>query len=118
LKSAEILSIGLALLVRQIVHLQAIGTTKTFTLNDLKERLTRLLKTPGEQYQSYTLIIEDAVFNKHEIEILLRHAASQLLVDGDNLHVDQVASLVKARLELDHSNSTRKLTSLSVENGR
>jgi hypothetical protein len=57
LKSDDILSIGLALLARQIVHSQAVCTTNTVTLHDLTKRLTRLINNPVEEYQSYTLII-------------------------------------------------------------
>jgi hypothetical protein len=98
LKSIDILSIGLALLVRQAIQSQAI-TIDTFTLNDLKERLIQVLETPAEQYQSYTLIVEDAIFSVLEIEILLRHAATYLLFGTANLHSEQIEKLVSAELK-------------------
>ena len=108
LKSDDILSIGLALLVRHVVHSQAI-TTDTFTLDDLKERLLQLLENPVEQYQSYTLIVEDATFSVLEVEVLLRHAATHLLNGTANLDLDQIEQLVSAELKTSQLKSESDL---------
>jgi hypothetical protein len=58
-----------------------------------------MLITPAEHYQSYTLIVEDAIFNVLEIELLLRYAATYLLIGSPNLDSNQIEKLVSAKLK-------------------
>jgi hypothetical protein len=97
LQSTDIIGIGLGLLICKIVDMQA--DTTNFTLGDLHERLMCMSIKPAEHYQSYTLIVEDAIFSVLEVETLLRHAASYLLIDGANIKADEIASLIQAKLE-------------------
>jgi hypothetical protein len=91
LQSTDIIGIGLGLLIRKIVNLQADATS--FMLGNLHNRLVRMLMKPAEQYQNYTPIVEVL-----EVEILLRHAASYLLIVGANIKSDETASLIQAKL--------------------
>jgi hypothetical protein len=97
LQSTDIIGVGLGLLIRKIVDVQADATN--FTLGDLHKRLMCMLIKPTEHYQSYNLIVEDAIFSVLEVKILLRHAASYLLIDGANIVLDETASLKHAKLE-------------------
>jgi hypothetical protein len=97
LQSTEIIGIGLGLLIRIIVDVQADATR--FTLGDLHERLMCMLIKPVEQYRSYTLVIKDEIFHVHELFILMKHAASYLLIDGSDIKPDEIASLIRAKLE-------------------
>jgi hypothetical protein len=97
LQSTDIIGIGLGLLICKIVDMQADATN--FTLGDLHERLMCMLIKLAEHYQSYTLIVENAIFSVLEVETLLRHAASYLLIDGANIKADEIASLIQAKLE-------------------
>jgi hypothetical protein len=97
LQSTNIIGVGLGLLIRKIVDVQADATN--FTLGDLHKRLMCMLIKPPELYQSYTLTVEDAIFSVLEVETLLRHAASYLLIDGANIKADEIASLIQAKLE-------------------
>jgi hypothetical protein len=98
LQSTDIIRIGLGLLIRKIVDVQADAIS--FTLGDLHERLMCMLIKPVEQYQSYTLVIKDEIFHLHELFILLKHAASYLLIDGSDIKPDEIASLIQAKLEM------------------
>jgi hypothetical protein len=98
LQSTEIIGVGLCLLIRKIVDMQA-GSTKV-TLGDLHKRLICMLIRPAEHYQSYTLIVEDAIFHLHELFILLKHAASYLLINEADIKLDEIASLIQTKLEM------------------
>jgi hypothetical protein len=98
LQSTEIIGVGLCLLIRKIVDMQADATK--VTLGDLHKRLMCMLIKPAEHYQSYTLIVEDAIFHLHELFILLKHAASYLLIDEADIKPDEIASLIQTKLEM------------------
>jgi hypothetical protein len=97
LQSTDIIGIGLGLLIRKIVDLQADAIS--FTLGGLHERLMCMLIKPPELYQTYNLVIKDEIFHLHELFLLLKHAASYLLIDGADIKSDEIASLVQAKLE-------------------
>jgi hypothetical protein len=96
LQSTDIIGIGLGLLIRKIVEVQADATS--FTLGDLHERLMCMLIKPVEHYRSYNLIVEDAIFSVLEVEISLRHAANHLLANTTNLDTNQIEQLISAIL--------------------
>jgi hypothetical protein len=97
LQSTDIIGVGLGLLIRRIVDVQADATN--FTLGNLHERLMCMLIKPPEHYQSYNLIVEDAIFSVLEVEILLRHAATHLLTGTTNLDPNHIKQLVIATLQ-------------------
>jgi hypothetical protein len=97
LQSTEIIGVGLCLFIRKIVDMQAAATK--VTLGDLHKRLMCMVIKPVEHYQSYTLIVEDAIFHLHELIIQLKHAASYLLIDEADIKPDEIASLIQAKLE-------------------
>lgn len=97
LKSKDLMKIGLALLIRQTVDPHAYPTA--FTLSDLYETLMRLSVKPAEHYRNYEFVFKDSIFHLHEIIILLKHAASHLLVGDCHLNGEQIANLVKAKVK-------------------
>lgn len=99
LKSRELMTIGLALVIRQTVDLQPEAYANSFTLSDLYEKLMSLSIKPVEHYRNYEIIFKDSIFNRNEITILLKHAASHLLVDECHLNVGQIANTVKAKVK-------------------
>jgi hypothetical protein len=68
LQSTDIIGIGLCLLIRKIVAVQADATS--FTLGNPHERLMCMFIKPVEQCRSYTLVIKDEIFHLYELFII------------------------------------------------
>jgi hypothetical protein len=53
----------------------------------------------GGALSKLQLVIQDEIFHLHELFILLKHAATYLLIDGSDIKPDDIAGLIQAKLE-------------------